>query len=95
MNFTLFEKSNFCPKIQFWQNPNISRVFYPNFSWQFFWWNQSCQQLKSPKPQHFHEFFTQKNPQFSREIKVDFLNKKLRFPTVWFGMLPGQNVLET
>ena len=28
---TLFEKSNFCPKIQFWQNPNIFTSFSPNF----------------------------------------------------------------
>ena len=26
-----FEKSNFCPKIQFWQNPNIFTSFLPNF----------------------------------------------------------------
>ena len=78
---TLFEKSNFCPKIQFWQNPNI---FNPIFFWHFFSWNQSCQQLKSPKPQHFHEFFTQKNRQFSQEIKVEFLDKIWRFRTVWF-----------
>ena len=51
--FTLFEKSNFCPKIQFWQKTTFSRVFPPNFLWQFFSWNQSCQQLKSPKQQHF------------------------------------------
>ena len=81
---TLFKKSNFCPKIQFWQNPNILTSFSPNFFfWQFFWWNQSCQQLKSPKSQHFHEFFTQKNRQFSPEIKVEFLDKKWRFRTVW------------
>ena len=68
---TLFEKSNFCPKIQFWQNPNIFTSFSPKFFWQFFSWNQSCQQLKSPKPQHFHEFFTQIFfDNFSREIKV-------------------------
>ena len=79
---TLSEKSNFCPKIQFWQNPNIFTSFSPKFFWQFFSWNQSCQQLKSPKPQHFHEFFTQKNRQFSREIKVEFLDKKWRFRTV-------------
>ena len=29
--YTLFEKSNFCPKIQFWQNPNIFTSFSPNF----------------------------------------------------------------
>ena len=27
---TLFLKSNFCPKIQFWQNPNIFTSFSPN-----------------------------------------------------------------
>ena len=32
--------------------------FHPNLFWQFFSWNQSCQELKWPKPQHFHEFFT-------------------------------------
>ena len=49
------------PKIQFWQNPNIFTSFSPKFFWQFFSWNQSCQQLKSPTPQHFHEFSTKKN----------------------------------
>ena len=57
---TLFEESNFCPKNQFWQNPNIFTSFSPKFFRQFFSWNQSCQQLNSPKPPHFHEFFTQK-----------------------------------
>ena len=28
---TLFEKSNICPKIQFWQNPNIFTSFSPKF----------------------------------------------------------------
>ena len=69
--YTLFEKSNFCPKIQFWQNPNIFKSFSSNFFWQFFSWDQSCQQLKSPKSKHFHEFFTQIFfDNFSREIKV-------------------------
>ena len=49
--------------------------FYPTL--QFFSGNQSCQQLKSPKPQHFHEFFTQKDRQFSRKIKIEFLEKKM------------------
>ena len=35
--FTLFEKSNFCPKIQFWPDPNIltsfsPEIFFDNFS---------------------------------------------------------------
>ena len=59
LRYTLFEKTNFCPKIQFWQNFTI------------FSGNQGSQQLKSANPQHFHEFFT-KNffDNFSREIKV-------------------------
>ena len=74
----------FVQKLNFDKTPTFSRVFHPKFFWQFFSWNQSCQQLKSPKPQHFHEFFTQKkkNRQFSREIKVEFLDKTWRFGTV-------------
>ena len=34
--YTLFEKSNFCPKIQFWQNPNIFTSFLPNFFFDHF-----------------------------------------------------------
>ena len=85
---TLFEKSNFFPKIQFWQNPNIFTSFSTKIFWQFFSWNQSCQQLKSPKPQHFHEFFVPKNRQFYRKFKVEFLDKKWRFRTVFFFNLP-------
>ena len=49
-----------------------SQIFVQKFNLDnFFSVNQSCQQLKSPKPQHFHEFFTQNN--FYREIKVEFL----------------------
>ena len=31
------------------KSPTFSPVFYPIFFWQFFSWNQSCQQLKSAK----------------------------------------------
>ena len=62
---------------------HFHEFFIQIFFKQFFSWNQSCQQLKSPKPQHFHEFFTPKIRQFSREIKVEFLDKKWRFRTVW------------
>ena len=41
------------------QTTVFSRVFHPKFFWQIFSWNQSCQQPKSPKPQHFHEFLKQ------------------------------------
>ena len=57
---THYSKSQiFYQKIQFWQNFTI------------FSGNQSCQQLKSSKPQHFHEFFTPNFfVNFSREIKA-------------------------
>ena len=72
------KSSFFVQKFNFDKTPTFS----PNFFCQFFSWNQSCQQLKSPKPQHFHEF--QKIRQFFWEIKVEFLDKKWRFRTVWF-----------
>ena len=56
---THYSKSQiFVQKFNFDQTPTFSRVFHPNFFWQIFSWHQSCQQLKRPKPQHFHEFFT-------------------------------------
>ena len=54
-----YSKSQIFVQIQFWQNFTI------------FSGNQSCQQLKSANPQHFHDFFTQNFFDiFSREIKV-------------------------
>ena len=47
---TLFEKLDFCPKIQFRQPPIFSRVFHPK-----------------------------KNPQFSWEIKAEFMDKNEDF----------------
>ena len=77
----LFEKSNFCPKIQFWPNPNIFHEFFTlNFFLQFFSWNQSCPQLKSPKPQHFHEFSPKTIRQFFlRKSKLNFWTKNEDF----------------
>ena len=78
--YTLFEKSNFCPKIQFWQNPNFFTSFSPNFFSQFFSWNQSCQQLKSPIPQQFREFFTPKKiDNFLGKSKLNFWTKNEDF----------------
>ena len=42
--FHTIRKVKFLSKIQFWQNPNIFTSFSPKFFWQFFSWNQSCQQ---------------------------------------------------
>ena len=74
---TLFEKSIFCPKIQFWQNLNIFTSFSSNIFWQFFSWNKNCQQLNSPKPQQFHEFFTwkKKSTFFCGKSKLNFWTK--------------------
>ena len=36
-----------------------SQIFVQNSILQFFSGNQSCRQLRSANPQHFHEFFTQ------------------------------------
>ena len=63
--------------------PQHFTSFSPKIFWQFFSWNQSCQQLKSSKPQHFHYFFTQKIDDFLGKPKVEFLDKRLRFRTVW------------
>ena len=76
--FSHYSKSQiFVQKFNFDKTPTFSRVFHANLFWQFFPWNQICQQLKSLKPQHFHEFFKQKNRDrhFFREIKLEFLNK--------------------
>ena len=52
-----YKSQIFVQKFNFDKTPTLSRVFHPIFFWQFFSWNQSWQQLKSPKPQHFYEFF--------------------------------------
>ena len=63
----------------FVQKFNIFTSFSPKFFWQFFSWNQSCQQLKLPKPQHFHEFFTQKIDNFLGKSKLNFWTKNEDF----------------
>ena len=60
--FTHYSKIQiFVQKFNFDKTLTFSRVFHSKFFWQFFSWNQSCQQLKNLKPQHFHEFFTGKS----------------------------------
>ena len=73
-------------KVNFLSNNSIltklqhfHEFFHPNFFWQFFLWNQSCQQLKSPKPQHFHELFTQKIGNFLGKSKLNFWTKNEDF----------------
>ena len=54
---------------------HFHEFFTQFFFFQFFSWNQSCQQLKSPKLQHFHEFFTPKIYYFYGKSKLIFLTK--------------------
>ena len=83
LKITLFEKLNFCPKIQFWQNPNIFTSFSPKFFLTIFLVKSKLSTAKKSKTTTFSRVFHSKNRQFSREIKVEFLDKKWRFRTVW------------
>ena len=69
------------------QNRNIFTNFLGENFWQLFSRNQSCQQLKSPWPQHFHEFFTPKKSTifsrnqswiFGQKMKISNSVKKYR-----------------
>ena len=62
----------FVQKFNFDKTTTFSRVFHQNSFWQFFSWNQSCQRLESPKPQHCSEFFTQKIDNFHGKSKLNF-----------------------
>ena len=77
-----YKSQIFVQKFNFDKAPT---VFHPNFFWQFFSWNQSCQQLKSPKPQHFHEFFTQKIDNFHGKSKLNFWTKNEDFEQCEIG----------
>ena len=81
---TLFEKSNFCPKIQFWHNPNNFTSFSPKIFLTIFLVKSKLSTAKKAQNHNiFTSFSPKKNQQFSREIKVEFLDKKWRFRTVW------------
>ena len=89
---TRYSKSQiFVQKFNFDKTPTFSRVFHPNFFWQFFSWNQSCQQLKCPKPQLFHEFFTQKIDNFLGKTKLNFWTKNEDFEQCDLGKVAGRD----
>ena len=80
---TLFEKTNFCPKIQFWQNYNIFTSFSPNFFLTIFLVKWKLSTAKKSKTPTFSRVFHPKTTrQFSQQIKVEFLDKKWSFRTV-------------
>ena len=63
---TLLEKSNFCPKIQFWQNPNIFTSFSPKFFLAIFLVNSKLSTAKNSKTTTFSRgFHPKKSPIFS------------------------------
>ena len=96
---TLFEKSNFCPRFQFWQNFTFRECFTGNHKSYHL---------------HFHEFFAQNIfDNFSREVKVvfsvsrifslknwnhfcefkaEFLGENWRFGTVWRSKVVLHNI---
>ena len=57
---TLFEKSNFCPKIQFWQNPNIFTSFSPKFFLRIFHVKSKLLTAKKSKSTTFSRVFDPK-----------------------------------
>ena len=60
---TLFEKSNFCPKNQFWQNPNIFTSFSPKIVLTIFLVKSKLSTAKKSKTTTFSRVFQpQKTP---------------------------------
>ena len=81
--YTLFEKSNFCPKIQFWQNPQHYYEFFTHFFLTIFLVKSKLSTSKEAKTKTLSRVFHPKKiDNFSPEIKVEFLDKKWRFRTV-------------
>ena len=75
-------------KFSFDKSPKSSRVFHPNFFWTIFLVKSKLSTAKQSKTTTFSRVFhPKKNRQFSREIKVEFLNKKWRFRTVCYCSL--------
>ena len=57
---TLFEKSNFCPKIQFWQNANIFTSLSPKFFLTIFLVKSKLSTAKKSKTTTFSRVFQPK-----------------------------------
>ena len=85
---TLFEKSNFCPKIQFWQNPNIFPSFSPKFFLTIFLVKSKLSIAKKSKTTTFSRIFHPKTiDNFFGKSKLNFWTKKWKFRTVWLSTL--------
>ena len=70
---THYSKSH-CPKIQFWQNPNIFTSFSPTIFLTIFFVKSKLPTAKKSKPQHFREFFTQKIDNFLCKVQISMIH---------------------
>ena len=78
--FTLFENSNFCPKIQFWQNPNIFTSFSPKFFLTIFLVKSKLSTAKKSKTTTFSRVFhPNKIDNFHGKSKLNFWTKNEDF----------------
>ena len=75
----------FVQKFNFDKTSTFSRVFHQKHFWQFFLVKSKLSTAKKSKTTTFSRIFHPKNRQFSREIKVEFLDKKWRFRTVCYS----------
>ena len=75
----LFEKSKFCPKIQFWQNPNIFTSFSPKFFFTIFLVKSKLSTAQKSKTTTFSRFFfPKKSTIFSgHQIRIFGQNMKI------------------
>ena len=77
---TLFEKSNFCPKIQSWQNANIFTSFSPKNVLTIFLVKSKLSTAKKSKTAAFSRVFTQNNSTiFLGKSKLNFWTKNEDF----------------
>ena len=66
----------FAQKFNFDQKPTFSRVFHSSFFLTIFLGQSKLSTVKKSKTTTFSRVFYPKNRQFSREFKVEFLDKK-------------------
>ena len=87
-HFSHYSKSQiFVQKFNFDKKPNIFTSFHPNFFLTIFLVKSKLSTAKKSKTTTFSWVFHPKNRQFSREIKVEFLDKKWRFRTVCYRFM--------
>ena len=75
---TLFEKSNFCPKIQFWQNHNIFTSFSPNFFLTIFLVKSKLSRGKKSKTTTFSRVFHPKKSTIFSRIQSWIFGQKMK-----------------